>query len=247
MVQVPIWLCTFPDVRKVYTRSDGKQKQGSDRFYLNRSALTADVVEALSAAGVAELWADAGKVLPEAAIVGAARVELVDAYHHLQLLSPAERSQYNLWKKHLGSGSDLSGRLFRFRIHDHVRLAVPELLQRCGSQRGRGFALELEMGQPERLLANLGGMAPAWLQGDGDTCHIALRLCSPYAVLAAAGAWASLLVPDLPGLRGRWAIGWRMLGIARADLPALPGFACKLQRTTTTMSWLRMRHQRRWA
>lgn len=161
---------------------------------------------------------------PQAQVVGIALVDLVGVYHRMRPLDPAERSQLRFWQETLEN--ELHGEAYHFAIVNSVALPSPEPLQHFGTGSFRGLTLHLELGQPERLRADLPHDIP-WLPDDVPT--VALRMPFQHALLAANSeitGWTSIVLPHQVG-RGRGGtysscINFKMLGIHPHELPRLP-------------------------
>lgn len=157
-------------------------------------------------------------------VVGLVRVQVASRVHRLLRLTASEQEQLNLYQD-IFSRNMLGGDAFIVRVLSAATVEPPVRLQHCGTNRLKGFLINLEHGQPETLLRDMvaNRMLPAWMP-DAPPGG-AIRVPDPYAVLASSGVWNSLILPSFHNSRSSrgevHALQWAKIGIQPREVPAL--------------------------
>lgn len=212
-LRVCVWLSAFP--------CEVKLASGRRRIPMSSGVADPFISSEVDKHGVSDLQAGLAGMEGQSFVTAVARLRVESCYHHLLQLDDGERWQYKMWHSILAA--NFVGHMFSFKVLNIARLDKPQLRQQLAGLRARGFVVDLEDGEEQRLADHLSAV-PAWL-GGRLPLH-ALRLLPDSMALMSSGAWQILWVPNLPSegqVSSYWSINWRKLGIGEASLPGLPG------------------------
>lgn len=180
----PCWLASLGYVRL-----------GARRAFIPQEAHTATAVRLLGA--------DAGVDAPSGAheanmLFGIVSIKLVGAYSFMNVYGQCEREQISFWEALLDEHV-LDGAMFQFDVGSCSALEQQVPLLQCSDRKLRGFVVDLEAGQAERLWDVL--PASARRAVGGRMPCVALRVPPQHAILILRRLWRSVLLPDTPRLK----------------------------------------------
>ena len=172
--------------RIVWVASLGYIRNQGRRVYVPQEARTEALREVC----------DVNEFLQPNTIFGALKVQQHRAFDIMRETSAAMDVQIQFWERLIGS----EGRFVEFHIADATPLVTPTPLLELADRKLRGFVVELEPGQAERLWK---GVAERF-KNPGSRCPgIAIRLAPQHAALCVHRVWRDILLPDLPRPQGQ--------------------------------------------
>ena len=163
------------------------------------------------------------------AVYGLMELQGPHGFDVMQVYDEATEVQFRFWQAILSHSTTSSAAAsYVFRVSSAVCLPQPDLptpLLQCSNRKLRGFVVELESGQSERLWTKL----PRQVQlACPSVPAVALRTAPQHAHLLCTGAWKTVCLPHQPhpeGLRGgshSVHIHWSKLGLQQP--PPAPGY-----------------------
>ena len=155
-------------------------------------------------------------------ILALAVIQPIARYNHFLLLSQAEREQYSWWQRVCPCTEDVDGRLILFEVLRLVRLSEEVPVQQFTDARPHGLVVQMEQGQPQRLLQQHTATM-SHLCGDSPP-DVLIRLPAAFADSILKGFCSRFFLPDFNSFgashKYTWHCNWQRLGYAQGCLPA---------------------------